>query len=132
MRRRQETYSGYRLAAIIRDHALELAYELLQRQPCAHVPFLLLTAILYRASVGGPWELLLVGAAALHFGLAYRLFRIAKDDPDASVPLGRCSAILFCVGHPQSRSYPLCARGAVRMRTRSGLVSMGCRSTLGR
>ena len=46
---------------------------------------LLLTAILYRASVGGPWELLLVGAAALHFGLAYRLFRIAKDDPDASL-----------------------------------------------
>ena len=46
---------------------------------------LVLTAILYRAGVGGPWELLLVGAAALHFGLAYRLFRIANDDPDASV-----------------------------------------------
>lgn len=46
---------------------------------------LLLTAILYGASVGGPWELLLVGAAALHFGLAYRLFRIAKDDPDAGL-----------------------------------------------
>ncbi len=45
---------------------------------------LLLTAIVYRAGVGGPWELLLVGAAALHFGLAYRLFRIAKDNPDAS------------------------------------------------
>jgi hypothetical protein len=46
---------------------------------------LLLTAILYRAGVGGPWELLLLGAAALHFGLAYRLFRIANDDPDASL-----------------------------------------------
>jgi hypothetical protein len=46
---------------------------------------LLLTAILYRAGVGGPWELLLVGAAALHFGLAYRLFRIADDDPNASL-----------------------------------------------
>ncbi|HTU84770.1 MAG TPA: hypothetical protein VMF57_04295 [Solirubrobacteraceae bacterium] len=41
---------------------------------------LLLTAILYRAGVGGPWELLLVGFAALHFGLAYRVFRIAKHD----------------------------------------------------
>jgi hypothetical protein len=42
----------------------------------------LLTAILYRAGVGGPWELLLIAIAALHFGLAYRLFRIAKHDPD--------------------------------------------------
>jgi len=46
---------------------------------------LLLTAILYRAGVGGQWEWLLVGAAALHFGLAYRLFRIARDDPGASL-----------------------------------------------
>jgi hypothetical protein len=43
---------------------------------------LLLTAILYSEGVGGPWEWLLVGAAALHFGLAYRLIRIAKDDSD--------------------------------------------------
>jgi hypothetical protein len=46
---------------------------------------LLLTAILYSAGVGGQWEWLLVGMAALHFVLAYRLFRIGKDDPDASV-----------------------------------------------
>jgi hypothetical protein len=45
---------------------------------------LVLTAILYRAGVGGPWEVLLVGVAALHFGLAYRLLRIANHDPDAS------------------------------------------------
>jgi hypothetical protein len=46
---------------------------------------LLLTAILYGAGVGGPWEWLLVAIAALHFGLAYRLFRTAKDDPDSSL-----------------------------------------------
>lgn len=46
---------------------------------------LVLTAILYRAGVGGPWELLLVGIAALHFGLAYRLLRIAKHDPDTNL-----------------------------------------------
>ncbi|HTX08312.1 MAG TPA: hypothetical protein VME22_06850 [Solirubrobacteraceae bacterium] len=46
---------------------------------------LLLTAILYSAGVGGPWELLLVAIAVLHFGLAYRLLRVAKRDPDASL-----------------------------------------------
>jgi len=46
---------------------------------------LLLTAILYGAGVGGQWEWLLVGIAALHFGLAYRLSRIAKNDPDPSL-----------------------------------------------
>jgi fatty acid desaturase len=43
---------------------------------------LLLSAILYSAGVGGVWEWLLVGFAALHFGLAYRLLRIAKHAPD--------------------------------------------------
>jgi hypothetical protein len=38
----------------------------------------LLTAILHGAGVGGEWELLLVAMAALHFGLAYRLFRTAR------------------------------------------------------
>jgi hypothetical protein len=46
---------------------------------------LFLAAILYRGGVGGPWEWPLVAVAALHFGLAYRLFRIAKDDPDRSL-----------------------------------------------
>ena len=46
---------------------------------------LLLSAILYGAGVGGPWEWLLVGMAALHFGLAYRLFRTAKVDPGSSL-----------------------------------------------
>jgi fatty acid desaturase len=46
---------------------------------------LLLSAILYRAGVGGPWEWPLVAVAVLHFGLAYRLFRVAKHDPDASL-----------------------------------------------
>jgi hypothetical protein len=44
---------------------------------------LLLTAILYAAGVGTQWEWLLVGIAALHFGLAYRLVR--NDDPDPSL-----------------------------------------------
>ncbi|HTP20577.1 MAG TPA: hypothetical protein VMJ65_13285 [Solirubrobacteraceae bacterium] len=48
---------------------------------------LLLTAILYAAGVGGLWELLLVGIAAVHFGLAYRVFRIAEQDPDQSLRL---------------------------------------------
>ena len=46
---------------------------------------LVLSAILYSAGVGGPWEWLLVGIAALHFGLAYRLFRITRTDPDRSL-----------------------------------------------
>jgi len=46
---------------------------------------LLLTAILYGSGVGGQWEWLLVGMAALHFGLAYRLFRTAKVDPGSSL-----------------------------------------------
>ena len=72
-----------------RDHVFQLRSWSHQQIACLRVGvgiwLVLLTAILYRAGVGGPWELLLVGAAALHFGLAYRLFRIAKDDPDASL-----------------------------------------------
>ena len=51
---------------------------------------LLLTAILYGAGVGGQWEWLLVGIAALHFGLAYRPFRIARDDPAPRSKRSRC------------------------------------------
>ena len=43
---------------------------------------LFLTAILYRSGHGGQWGWLLVVGAALHFGLAYRLFRIARQDSD--------------------------------------------------
>jgi hypothetical protein len=39
---------------------------------------LFLTAVLYGSGHGGQWGWLLVLAAALHFALAYRLFRIAK------------------------------------------------------
>jgi fatty acid desaturase len=46
---------------------------------------LLLTAILYGTGVGGQWAWLLVAIAVLHFGLAYRQFRIAKGDPDRSL-----------------------------------------------
>ena len=46
---------------------------------------LLLAAILDNAGVGGQWEWLLVAIAVLHFGLAYRLVRIAKNDRDASL-----------------------------------------------
>jgi hypothetical protein len=42
---------------------------------------LLLTAILYSSGHGGQWAWLLVVVAALHFGLAYRLFRIAREGP---------------------------------------------------
>jgi hypothetical protein len=49
---------------------------------------LLLTAILYRAGVGGAWEWLLVGTAGLHFALAFRLFRIAKHDADPGLRAG--------------------------------------------
>jgi hypothetical protein len=39
---------------------------------------LCLTAILYASGHGGHWAWLLVVTAALHFCLAYRLFRIAS------------------------------------------------------
>jgi hypothetical protein len=44
---------------------------------------LLLTAILYGSCHGGQWGWLLLVGAALHFCLAYRLFRIARKDPMA-------------------------------------------------
>ena len=43
---------------------------------------LFLTAILYGSGHGGNWGWLLVVGAALHFCLAYRLFRIARKDSD--------------------------------------------------
>jgi hypothetical protein len=43
---------------------------------------LFLTAILYGSGHGGQWVWLLVVGAALHFCLAYRLFRIARKDSD--------------------------------------------------
>jgi membrane protease YdiL (CAAX protease family) len=46
---------------------------------------LLLTAILYSSGHGGQWAWLLVVVAALHFGLAYRLFRIARKDSHSRV-----------------------------------------------
>jgi hypothetical protein len=42
---------------------------------------LILTAALEGAGHLGQWGWLLVGTAVLHFGLAYRLFRIATKDP---------------------------------------------------
>jgi 4-hydroxybenzoate polyprenyltransferase len=46
---------------------------------------LLLTAILYSAGHGGQWAWLLVLVAALHFGLACRLFRSARKHSDRRV-----------------------------------------------
>jgi membrane protease YdiL (CAAX protease family) len=46
---------------------------------------LFLTAVLYGAGHGGQWGWLLAVAAALHFGLAYRLFRIARKRSDRPV-----------------------------------------------
>jgi len=46
---------------------------------------LVLTAILYRSGHGGDWAWLLVPTAALHFFVAYRLFRAAKRDSDQSL-----------------------------------------------
>jgi hypothetical protein len=43
---------------------------------------LFLTAVLYRSGHGGQWAWLLAVTAALHFGLAYRLFRIARIHSD--------------------------------------------------
>ena len=46
---------------------------------------LLLTAILYSSDHGGRWAWLLTVAAALHFGLAIRLFRIARKDSERRI-----------------------------------------------
>ncbi len=48
---------------------------------------LFLTAWMYGSGHGGQWGWLLVVAAALHFGLAYRLFRIARKRLDRPVTL---------------------------------------------
>lgn len=46
---------------------------------------LVLTAILYGSGHGGQWAWLLVVGAALHFYVAYRLFRAARNDSDRGV-----------------------------------------------
>jgi hypothetical protein len=46
-----------------------------------------LTAVLYASDHGGQWAWLLAVAAALHFGLAYRLFRIARHQPGRPVSI---------------------------------------------
>jgi hypothetical protein len=46
---------------------------------------LFLTAIFYGTGLGNLWEWLLVVGAALHFCLAYRLFRVARSDPGRRV-----------------------------------------------
>jgi hypothetical protein len=43
-----------------------------------------LTAIFYGTGHGNPWEWLLVVGAALHFCLAYRLFRVPRSDPGST------------------------------------------------
>ena len=48
---------------------------------------LVLTAILYAAGVGGLWEISLVAVAALHFALASRPLRIARQDRDPGMSL---------------------------------------------
>jgi len=48
---------------------------------------LVLTAILYSSGHGGDWGWLLVVAAAVNFGLAYRLFRIAEKHAGRRVRL---------------------------------------------
>jgi hypothetical protein len=42
---------------------------------------LVVTAILYSTGHGGQWGWLLIPTAALHFFLARRLFRIARNEP---------------------------------------------------
>jgi hypothetical protein len=68
-----------------REHAFQLRswshQQIARVRVGVGIWLLLLTAILYRAGVGGPWEVVLIAFAALHFGLAYRLFRAAKHDP---------------------------------------------------
>jgi hypothetical protein len=67
--------------------SIERVFQLGLRHPrqVAHVRvgvgiwLLVLAAVLY-GSGQGQWVWLLAVTAALHFGLAYRLFRIAKKD----------------------------------------------------
>ena len=44
-----------------------------------------LMAILYATGHGYGWAWLLALVSALHFGLAYREFRVARQDPDLQV-----------------------------------------------
>jgi hypothetical protein len=46
---------------------------------------LALTVFLYNAGHGGGWAWLLSVIAVVHFGLAYRLFRIARTAPDQRI-----------------------------------------------
>jgi hypothetical protein len=46
-----------------------------------------LTVALYGSGHGGQWAWLLAVTAVLHFGLAYRLFRIARNQPGGPVAI---------------------------------------------
>ena len=68
------------------DQPIKRVFRLCSRSPrlvarirvAIGIWLLLLTAILYRSGHGGQWAWLLTVAAALHFVLAIRLFRIAR------------------------------------------------------
>jgi hypothetical protein len=70
------------------DRSIERVFQLgsMYPQQVAHVRvgvgiwLLFLTAILCGSGHGGQWGWLLAVAAALHFCLAYRLFRIARTE----------------------------------------------------
>ena len=49
---------------------------------------LCLTAVLYGSGHGGQWAWLLAVGTMVHFGYAYRLFRLARRDSDPRAGLG--------------------------------------------
>jgi membrane protease YdiL (CAAX protease family) len=75
------------------DRSIKSTFQLGSRYPqqvawvrvAVGIWLLLLTAILYTSGHGGQWAWLLAAVAALHFGLAYRLFRIARKNSDRRV-----------------------------------------------
>jgi fatty acid desaturase len=64
----------------------QLGYRYPRQIACLRVGIgiwlLVVTGALYASGHAGQWGWLLGATAVLHFGLAYRLFRIAKQHPD--------------------------------------------------
>jgi hypothetical protein len=77
--------NGYRMIKRLVQLGYRYPEQIALVRVAVGVWLLILTAILYSSGHGGDWGWLLVVGAAVHFGLAYRLFRIARQGSDRRI-----------------------------------------------
>lgn len=75
--------SNMRIRALGRRYPRQFAWV----RVAVGIWLLVLTTVFYGSGRGGQWAWLLAAVAALHFCLAYRLFRFARTDSDRRMRL---------------------------------------------